>query len=253
MGNRRQQCLLCIVFKKLYLWHTICSIMRRIKIDNVNREIIMSVAIQDRPITAVREEVIDQLIMNYSHGEISLEAFEARLDKAMDGTDVVAISALAEDLPLTVNSDYQDKKKNALGTHFQDGESKEFEKLVNVLSSTKRSGQWHTAKEITVFNVLGSDILDFTQARFDYPNVKINVRCILGNIKINVPEDVNIHTNVNCIVGSIDNNSNVDFVSDAPTITIEGKVIFGNLDIKVKQPVKEKWLRFADSLKALFG
>jgi len=30
-------------------------------------------------------------------------------------------------------------------------------------------------------------------------------------------------------------------------------VILGSLDIKIKQPIKEKWLRFADSLKALFN
>ena len=36
----------------------------------------MAVIIQDRPIEKLREEVIDQLIMNYSHGEISLEAFD---------------------------------------------------------------------------------------------------------------------------------------------------------------------------------
>ncbi len=212
----------------------------------------MSVATKDRPIAAVREEVIDRLIMNYSHGEISLEAFESRLDSAMDSSDVVAISELASDLPLNINSDYQDKKKSALGTHYQEGDSKKLERIVNVLSSSKRAGQWHVPKEITIRNVLGSDTIDFTQARFNYQNIKINVNCTLGNIKIEVPEDVNIHTNVNCIVGSIDNNSNVDFISDAPTITIEGKVMFGNLEIKVKQPVKEKWLRFADSLKALF-
>lgn len=212
----------------------------------------MSVATKDRPIAAVREEVIDRLIMNYSHGEISLEAFESRLDSAMDSSDAVAISELASDLPLNINSDYQDKKKSALGTHYQEGDSKKLERIVNVLSSSKRAGQWHVPKEITIRNVLGSDTIDFTQARFNYQNIKINVNCTLGNIKIEVPEDVNIHTNVNCIVGSIDNNSNVDFISDAPTITIEGKVMFGNLEIKVKQPVKEKWLRFADSLKALF-
>ena len=212
----------------------------------------MSVATKDRPIAAVREEVIDRLIMNYSHGEISLEAFESRLDSAMDSSDVIAISELASDLPLNINSDYQDKKKSALGTHYQEGDSKKLERIVNVLSSSKRAGQWHVPKEITIRNVLGSDTIDFTQARFNYQNIKINVNCTLGNIKIEVPEDVNIHTNVNCIVGSIDNNSNVDFISDAPTITIEGKVMFGNLEIKVKQPVKEKWLRFADSLKALF-
>ncbi len=38
----------------------------------------MAVNIEDRPINKVREEVIDQLIMNYSHGELSHEAFERR-------------------------------------------------------------------------------------------------------------------------------------------------------------------------------
>jgi len=213
----------------------------------------MSVANQDRPVETVREEVIDQLIMNYSHGEISLQAFETRLDKAMDSTCPQEIGDLANDLPLNVDNNYQDKKKNALGTHYHRGESKELEKIVNVLSASKRAGLWHVPKEITVFNVLGSDELDFTQARFVYPHVKITVLCIFGSVKIAVPEDVNTHTNVNCIVGSIENNASVDFDDQAPTLVIEGKVIFGSLDIKLKRPIKERWLRFADSLKALFN
>ena len=43
----------------------------------------MSVILEDRPIEQVREETIDQLIVNYSHGVISAEAFERRLDQAM--------------------------------------------------------------------------------------------------------------------------------------------------------------------------
>ena len=213
----------------------------------------MSVAIEDRPIEAVREEVIDQLIMNYSHVEISLEAFESRLDQAMDGTDPVTISELTSDLTLTVNSKYQDKKKSALGTHYQMGETKELEKLVNVLSSSKREGIWHVPKEITVFNVLGTDVLDFSQARFMHPTVRIKVFSVLGNIKIYLPEDVNTHTNVNSIVGSIKNSANADYDDGSPTVIIEGKVILGNLDINIKQTVKERWLRFADGLKSLFN
>ena len=68
----------------------------------------MSVATQDRPIESVRQEVIDQLIMNYSHGEISLEAFESRLDKAMNGTDPQEINDLTKDLNLNVDTKYQD-------------------------------------------------------------------------------------------------------------------------------------------------
>jgi len=213
----------------------------------------MTVAAKDRPISAVRDEVIDRLIMNYSHGEISLEAFESRLDQAMDSDDATVISELAQDLPLSINSQYQAKKKHALGTHYQHSDDHKVEKIVNILGDNKRRGQWHVPKEITIFTVLGNDTLDFTQACFSHENVKITIKCILGNVKIAVPEDVNVHSNINCIVGKIDNNSNVGLISDAPSITIEGKVILGNLDVKVQQPVKERWLRFADSLKALFN
>jgi len=213
----------------------------------------MSVATQDRPIENVRQEVIDQLIMNYSHGEISLEAFESRLDKAMNGTDTLVISELTKDLNLNVDTKYQDKKKSALGTHYQQGKTKELDKLVNVLSSSKRKGQWNVPKKITVFNILGSDTLDFTQARFTHPNTQIEVLSVFGSVDILVPEDVNTHSNVNCILGSIENDSTAQFSAEAPTISIEGKVILGSLDIKIKQPIKEKWLRFADSLKALFN
>jgi len=44
----------------------------------------MSVAPQDRPIDALREETVDQLIMNYGHGKLSRAAFERRLDEALD-------------------------------------------------------------------------------------------------------------------------------------------------------------------------
>ena len=44
----------------------------------------MTVILEDRPIEQVREETIDQLIFNYSHGVISAEAFERRLDQAMN-------------------------------------------------------------------------------------------------------------------------------------------------------------------------
>ena len=37
----------------------------------------MTVKLEDRPIENVREEVVDQLTMNYGHGELSLEAFDS--------------------------------------------------------------------------------------------------------------------------------------------------------------------------------
>lgn len=51
----------------------------------------MPIKTGDRPVKNVREEVIDQLVINYGHAEITLEAFERRLDIAMDTEDRGAI------------------------------------------------------------------------------------------------------------------------------------------------------------------
>ena len=60
----------------------------------------MPVKIEDRPIKAIREEVIDQLVMNYAHQEITLLAFENRLDLAIDTDDRAILLEQVADLDL---------------------------------------------------------------------------------------------------------------------------------------------------------
>ena len=82
--------------------------------------------IEDRPIESVREEVIDQLIMNYSHGKLSHEAFERRLDKAIECQCNKEIVALVEDLELTVDKNYvEEKKKDEEKEKYKEAKKKE--------------------------------------------------------------------------------------------------------------------------------
>ena len=64
----------------------------------------MPVNIEDRPLKNIREEVIDQLVMNYAHQEITLEAFEKRLDLAMDTEDRSVLLEQVADLDLTTDN-----------------------------------------------------------------------------------------------------------------------------------------------------
>ena len=74
----------------------------------------MPVKTQDRPINIVREEVIDQLIVNYGHEELSLEAFERRLDQALASDDPEELTELVADLELQADKDYSDQKREEL-------------------------------------------------------------------------------------------------------------------------------------------
>jgi hypothetical protein len=103
----------------------------------------MPVAYQDKPIELLREEVIDQLIMNYGHGEISLEAFERRLDEAYAASDHDLLHALTSDLTLETDQEYTRRKQQQLGVHYATGEPEDVDYLVSIMGGNSAAGTAH--------------------------------------------------------------------------------------------------------------
>ncbi|PCI59426.1 MAG: hypothetical protein COB35_11305 [Gammaproteobacteria bacterium] len=213
----------------------------------------MTVNINDRPLEIVREEVIDQLIMNYSHGQLSYEAFERRLDQAMEGKSPENLKELTEDLSLSVDKKYVDTKKQEMGINFTAGETEELDYVVNIFSSSDRSGAWKVAKEIRSISIFSGSNIDFTDAQFTQPVVRMKMFSVFSGDNIYVPENINIVTKAFCIFGSIDNKAPSNADRNAPTIIIEGFALFSGIDIKVKRTIKEHFVNFADNMKKMFS
>jgi predicted membrane protein len=212
----------------------------------------MSVILEDRPIEQVREETIDQLIFNYSHGVISSEAFERRLDQAMNSESHQEIVDLVADLSLKANTTYNDKKEHQFTPSYSNADSDDNLNLKSILGNIERSGQWYVPKVITVNSILGEAMLDFTDAVFQHQNVTIKLNCILGSSKIYVPENINIVCKTFAIASSIENKAPSMANRQAPIITIEGKVVLGSLNVSIKTTIREKFIAFANNLKAAF-
>jgi len=214
----------------------------------------MSVKVEDRPIEQVREQVIDQLIYNYSHGVISVDAFERRLDSAMDAPNNEALLALVEDLTLNTDQQYKAEKQSQFKPHYsaQQNSDDDFT-LRSILGSNERSGQWVVPKNIYLSNFMGSVVLDFTDAIFAHQNVTIHVNCIFGSDEIYVPEHVNVVSKMFCILSSLENKSVSLNKRQGPTIHIEGKAVMGSVEVKIKRTIKEKFMSFANELKTQFG
>jgi uncharacterized protein DUF1707 len=213
----------------------------------------MSVIIEDRPIETVREEIIDQLIMNYSHGELSYQAFERRLDQAMESKSNKALNELVEDLPLSVDKSYVDSKKQEMGINFTAGTTEELDYVINIFSGSDRGGAWKVAKEIRSISIFSGSDLDFTDAQFTQPIVRLKMFSLFSGDNIYVPENINIVTKAFCIFGAIDNKAPSSADRNAPTIIIEGFALFSGIDIKVKRTLKEQFVNFADNLKKMFS
>jgi len=213
----------------------------------------MPVVIEDRPIESVREEVIDQLIMNYSHGKLSFEAFERRLDIAMASDDNREIAEQAADLDLHVDKEYVETKRRDLFANVSLGDGEDIDYLINIFGGSNRSGYWTVAKELRSISIFGGSDIDFSEARFSHSNTIIKVFCLFGGDNIYIPENVNVVSKAFCIFGGVDNKAPSIADRNAPTITIEGLCIFGGLDIKLKRTIKEKFVALADSMKKMFN
>ena len=214
----------------------------------------MAVIIQDRPIETLREEVIDQLIMNYSHAQISLEAFERRLDVATNTSNHQTLVDLTQDLELKVDKAYQDKKKEDFTANVNDQVAREQDQMISIFSGNERSGSWHVAKKLTSITVFGGNDIDFTDAIFPQGETYIKIFSLFGGQNIYVPPNVNVVSKTVCIFSGLNNSSNsINADLSTPSIIIEGYALFSGIEIKIKVSVKERFMNFADEMKKFFS
>jgi hypothetical protein len=213
----------------------------------------MPVNIEDRPLKKIREEVIDQLVMNYAHQEITLEAFENRLDMAMDTADRSVLMEQVADLDLKTDNQYEKTKAEKLSKDKQYFDDDKHEKITRVLSSSVQNGPWVTGEKISVTSILSDFTLDFTEAIFNFPVVHIKMFSLLTHDTIYVPEGVRVVCKASSILGSINSRVFGSADENAQTIVIHGNCILSSMDIKIRVTMKEKWLSFADGVKEMFN
>ena len=211
------------------------------------------VKIEDRPFAQVREEAIDQLIMNYSHGIISAEAFERRLDIATDAKSHQELIEVVADLTLLPDNQYQQQRQQSFSPRYQAGNDTRNEKMLCVLSSNQQRGQWLVPAEIHITNIVGSVELDFSDAIFQHQHIVIKVNNWLGSLNILVPPQVNVISNMVNVVSSCDNQATSLGDCQAPQIVIEGYSVLGSLEINLKRTIKEKFNDFANQCREMFG
>ncbi|MFT4924444.1 MAG: hypothetical protein ACI8WB_000522 [Phenylobacterium sp.] len=217
----------------------------------------MPVNIEDRPIETVREEVIDQLIMNYGHAEISLEAFERRLDQAMDSKCTKELAQLTADLDLKVDQGYIDSKNQDIGSNYRPGNAEEEDRIISILGNSGRSGPWKVAKQTNLLSIFADTKIDFTDAQFSQAQSHIKIFSLFASCKIYIPENIHVVSKTVGIFGSVhykpSSKSTPKPLPNAPTLYVEGYSIFSDVNIEIKRTIKERFLTFADGLKRMLS
>jgi len=215
----------------------------------------MPVTPQDRPLDALREETVDQLIMNYGHGKLSRQAFERRLDEAIDTKSHDRLLELTADLDLKADRQFTAQKKAELGIRVDASAASrvdEAEHIINVFAGNNRKGAWDVPRAIRIFNLFGGAELDFTDARFASETTYITVLCLFGGVNIRVRDGMRTISKTLCIFGGVDNRAGPTSDPNAPLLVVEGLCMFGGVDIRVKKTPKQRLTEFADTLRGMF-
>jgi hypothetical protein len=189
----------------------------------------MPVIPNDRPLDALREETVDQLIMNYGHGKLSREAFERRLDEAMETKSHDRLVELTHDLDLKADRQYTSQKKAELGIRVDPTAANRVEEndyIINVFAGNNRRGAWDVPRSIRMINIFGGTELDFSDARFTAETTYITVFCLFGGVHLRVRDGMRTISKTLCI--------------------------FGGVDIRVKKTPRQRLTEFADTLRSMF-
>lgn len=184
---------------------------------------------KDKPVKYLRDQVVDQLKYNLTHNHLEIDEFDQMVRIALNTQSKTELLSLTTDLPAKTESDLENINQELARIN-------EFESFTNILSSSKRKGIWTVPKLLKVLNVLGDTLLDFRDVQLK-PEIKyLSLNCILGNVKIIIPPDVNVVSNIKNVLGAVKGESYAPMNPNSPTIVIEGKVVLGDVTIEVKKP-----------------
>jgi hypothetical protein len=181
-----------------------------------------------------REEVADVLRDAAGEGRLSYGELEERLETLYASKTYGELVELTADLPNGPRA----PGVPAVSPQQYAGVTVQAGPVINAfMSETKRTGNWLVPERQEVNAVLGDVTLDYTEAQLPYDEVYVDVKSILADVKIRVPQNAIVHLDSNPILGSVSEQqsgpADPNAAPGAPKIFhIRGTAILGEIKIK---------------------
>ena len=100
------------------------------------------------------------------------------------------------------------------------------------MSSTRREGVWTVPRTLHVSAFMGEVRIDMTRAVFTVPVVELDASVIMGEVKLIVPEGVNVIDESTHIMSEFKVKGSLRPAPDAPTIVVRGSSVMGGITAK---------------------
>ena len=162
-----------------------------------------------------RERIIRELSLHFANDNLSLDELELRMEKAYKAATVADLRTLTADLPQP-SPPGEDRLPAAPPTAgrgalaARDEYVAERDKLVSVMSETKRRGAWAVPQRLNVYAFMSDTEIDLTQATLPPGVVDIHVRSLFAAVKVLVPPGLQVVNRLTSIMASVVGGSEPD-------------------------------------------
>ena len=182
-----------------------------------------------------REQAANVLREAASHGRITMNELDERLELAYTAKTYADLAAVTRDLPGPAQA--PGPVQPAMAGRIGGTPRSTFS--VAVLSGARRTGRWVVPRTYVGVAVMGGIELDLREAQFSEPEVTIHAYAIMGGIEITVPEDVDVDVSGFAFMGGFDHNASGPGAPRAPRVRVLGFALMGGVDVR-RKPVKKK-------------
>lgn len=173
---------------------------------------------------AARDEAIARLGEHYARNHLETADYERRVEQAERATTTAELDAALAGLPSLNDTALVPRERSGqLTTTVQ-----------ALLSSATHRGRWKVPSRVVVNATLGAVELDLVEAEIA-GEVEIEVKVLLGSVRIVVPEDLAVDVSGQAVLGSFDHLSQGSRASrDRRSVRITGKCLLGSVEVVVK-------------------
>ncbi|WP_344317802.1 DUF1707 SHOCT-like domain-containing protein [Acrocarpospora pleiomorpha] len=193
---------------------------------------------------AEREAVVERLRDASVEGRLTLAELTERTEAAYLAQTHAELAQITADLPAGM-----DRPTPAFpAVPSSKGKARKW--FVAVMGDTKRRGKWRIDQEIGVVCVMGDVVLDLREAEVRTNEVDIVATSVMGDIKIIVPDGVDVELSGMSIMGD----KKIKVVEappgqNVPVVRVRGYAIMG--DIKIigdsrAEPIKRTWAAWSE-------
>lgn len=188
-----------------------------------------------RSLLAARELAIAALSERFAGGDIELDEFEERLDRAHAAVGVRELESLVGDLGgfEAASGAPADTAPSAAPAHRAQRKT-----VVSVLSERTREGAWRAPERLRVMTVLGNTTIDFRDVPLPAGVTELRIASLLGRVELIVPPGLAVECEGNAILGQLEELHRAPAAPDPdrPLLRVTGLCMLGQLHVTTRLP-----------------